>query len=206
MYNVIELMDERAFSLPQELKYRPSVSSHQDEGVQLLSSISSVPSVALRVVWPWTLIENIVSELLQNSNFEGFRTSIPPSSGYVIDTNNNMNRIRKDCDPMAFSFWLAAKMPMSEDDRLDLLELRCTVERLIFIRQLIRSQEKFKYIKCAHCYANIGQVSDIFTFNGADGTNGAYVNKHGIIHQTWTLRETCENSIFITGDSEVQDR
>ena len=88
---------------------------------------------------------------------------------------------------------------------MDLLEKTCTVERLLFIRKLVRSQDKVQYLRCAYCNAKVGRVSDIFTVDGADGANGAYVNPHGVIHQTWTVRQVCDNSVFTVGDAEIQD-
>jgi hypothetical protein len=201
LYNVLEIEDKDSFTLPQEIQYRPFVNKQ----VQLMSSISSVPFVAFKVLWPRTLVDNIVSELLENKAYDGFR-NLPSSSGYIVDKNDVHNKQRvTNGNPTAFSFWLADKLPMSEEDRMDLLEKTCTVERLLFIRKLVRSQDKVQYLRCAYCNAKVGRVSDIFTVDGADGANGAYVNPHGVIHQTWTVRQVCDNSVFTVGDAEIQD-
>lgn len=49
--------------------------------------------------------------------------------------------------------------------------------------------------------------SDIFTVGGMNkGTCGAYVNEHGVIHQTTTLRTASRSNIFLQGHSETKDR
>jgi len=37
------------------------------------------------------------------------------------------------------------------------------------------------------------------------GTCGAYVNEHGVIHQTTTLRTASRSNIFLQGHSETKD-
>jgi len=206
MYGVTEIMDDDEFTIPQEIQYRPHYV--RKDACQLLSDLTSISSVALKAVWPWTIIDMIVNEILHNDVFEGFR-NIPSTSGYIVakdEINHTYAKYRsKNANAMAFSFWLANTLPMSEDDRVDLLEKTCTVERLLCIRNYIRSQDKVQYLRCVHCNAKIGRVTDIFTLDGTDGANGAYVNPHGIIHQTWSVRQVCENSVFTVGEAEIQD-
>jgi cereblon len=171
------------------------------EGLRLLSKISSVPSLAFQALWPWTLVEEIIKALYQNPALEGLRNS-QTSSGYP----QNFILRPTHLDMVDFSFWLAAEIPMGEKERLELLQKSCTVERLLFIRNILQSTEPVAFVRCVHCNSNIARVSDIFTVDRAHGTNGAYVNPHGIIHQTWTVRQVCEDSTLITGSPETKDR
>jgi Yippee zinc-binding/DNA-binding /Mis18, centromere assembly len=45
----------------------------------------------------------------------------------------------------------------------------------------------------------------MFTLEGAEGTTGHYVNEHGVIHQTITLREVNEGSVHFDSEAHVQD-
>ena len=78
-------------------------------------------------------------------------------------------------NPMAFSFWMAANMPLSEHDRLELLEMHCTIQRLQFILdKLVNQKQLAKHIRCKRCGLDMAKASDVFTVGGAEGTTGAY--------------------------------
>jgi hypothetical protein len=45
----------------------------------------------------------------------------------------------------------------------------------------------------------------MFTVSGADGTTGNYVNEHGILHQTVTLRRINEHDVEYQGEAHIRD-
>jgi len=52
-------------------------------------------------------------------------------------------------------------------------------------------------LACCHCAGTIAHRSDIFSVPGADGTVGAYVNPHGVVHQTITIKQLASRSCYI---------
>ena len=126
------------------------------------------------------------------------------------------------------SFWLSSNLPLSNDEKLDVLESECEVGRLTLILKSIR--KRTQYICCDQCRSNIAQVSKVFTVGYAEGTSGAYgmylcinlfialqrtcnlcilvfkVNEHGVVHQTTTLQSTLDDAIVCLGDAETRDR
>jgi cereblon len=53
------------------------------------------------------------------------------------------------------------------------------------------------YLCCRHCRSPISQKLHIVTVPGADGTVGAYVNPHGVVHQTVTVRELVNDDCIL---------
>jgi hypothetical protein len=81
---------------------------------------------------------------------------------------------RSLCDPVSFSFWVAANLPLSEMNKLDILEMN-VIERLRYLLEnLINQRNVVKYIKCKRCGSKIAKMSELFTVAGAEGTSGAY--------------------------------
>ena len=45
----------------------------------------------------------------------------------------------------------------------------------------------------------------MFTVGGAEGTTGAYVNEHGVVHQTITIRHLNDDDVRFTNGPQTQD-
>mmetsp|Transcript_3330 Transcript_3330/g.3836 ORF Transcript_3330/g.3836 Transcript_3330/m.3836 type:complete len:334 (-) Transcript_3330:189-1190(-) len=202
--------------------------------IQHLSRVTCIPVVAYHKIWPWRLAEDIVKEIQSNDTFNGLWKSLPLSSGRCkiitsIDnfnndgnededqniqsrqrqTNDNETQYaidRSHFDPISFSFWIAANLPLSETHKLDLLEMNNVVERLRFIlASLVKQREISGDIRCKQCGSTIAKMNDLFTVGGAEGTTGAYVNEHGVIHQTISIRNLVKGSIMCIGGEETRD-
>mmetsp|Transcript_19093 Transcript_19093/g.27604 ORF Transcript_19093/g.27604 Transcript_19093/m.27604 type:complete len:783 (+) Transcript_19093:131-2479(+) len=123
--------------------------------------------------------------------------------------SNNNNHNTKHINPTSFSYWMASNLPLfSDNDKLELLETNSTIHRLQFILEKMKmekQQQQRKMLYCKHCGVDISRVGNMFTVGGAEGTTGAYVNEHGIIHQTITLREVNMDNIFCIGLPETRD-
>ena len=175
-----------------------------------LAQCTPLPSYAYKMVWPWRLVQKICSELSEIPAWEGLRSSLPPSAGVVqedetVDASNG-RFLSSMADPLAFSFWMASNMPLPAYDRLDLLEMDCTVQRLRYILSKVAQQRQLdKPIRCKQCGEPISTISDMFSVGGAEGTTGAYVNEYGIVHQTITVRKCSSSSVFCVGDRETRD-
>jgi len=110
------------------------------------------------------------------------------------------------CDPPVFSHWLSANLPLPDLDRIDLLETRCPVQRLRFLLgKIVRQRSVDRPVRCKRCGAEVSSVGRMFTVGGAEGTTGAYVNAHGVVHQTITVRSVQREAVLCFGEPEVRD-
>jgi hypothetical protein len=92
---------------------------------------------------------------------------------------------------MAFSYYLAANMPFTQNQRLEFLRMPSTLERLLALRKKVLElveERQTQYMGCTHCGMPLGLVRDVFSFDGAEGATSNYVNDYGYIHQVTTLR------------------
>lgn len=176
--------------------------------VEQLSRCAPLPAFAYNVTWPWRLVQQICTELSEIPAWEGLRNSLPISSGIVNSADNDSATVFQSnmSDPLAFSFWMAANLPLPAYDRLDLLEMDCLVQRLRYIFSKVAQQRQLeKPIRCKQCSETISSISSMFTVGGAEGTTGAYVNEYGIVHQTITVRRCSSRSVFFVGSRETRD-
>ena len=216
LYNVEHLYDENV-RLPASLSQRNVAISQTGSGrhdfipdLNKLTSVTGLPIFSYLTAWPVKLVLDIVEEIFNNDAFRGLQKSIPSSSGLFEKENGNTvyesdKAISKNqIDPQHFSFWLSSNLPLSEYDKLELLEMNHVADRLKFILDYMKKQRKIvHYLKCKQCGAQIAQTTDIFTLDGAEGTTGAYVNEYGVIHQTITLRNIGNTRCI--GGSETKD-
>lgn len=153
-----------------------------------ISTRSILPIQALQIIWPQKLVKDIVREIYRNTAYAGVRKILP-------DT-------REQYDGM-FSFWLSSNIPLSNDEKLDILEASSDVERLKLLSRMIKRRNV--YIRCKQCMSHIAPVSEIFSLHSSEGISGAYVNEHGVVHQTTTLNNIIDGSIVCLGSAETRD-
>jgi len=176
-------------------------STYHSRTIHYMSKVSHIAGLGYRKVWPWKLIDDIIKEIETNSSLRGLWNTLPLSSGRcpnIInkschDNSENERQMYQDndvndamqtkklksttkgyVDPVSFSFWLAANLPLSLMNKLDLLEMN-HVERLRYVLdRMIKQRNIISYIKCKHCGSKLAKVNDLFTVHGAEGTSGAY--------------------------------
>lgn len=188
-YRVQELCDEELPLPPVTRPMNPTAGRHQ-QIINHLAAVSPIPKFVFSRMWPWKLVEEIQSRLDRVQSLQGL--------------NKQVENMKKE--PTAFSFWISANMPLKESEKLHLLKVDSTVERLRYIHEKVLELEKREtFVCCKMCRSQLSAVSNMFTIGGAEGTTGAYVNEHGIIHQTITLREVDEEKLWYTGRPEVRD-
>lgn len=184
-YRVEEMWDEE-LPLP-PIVPKGSVSDHHDRIIDKLASVSMIPKFILERMWPWKVASEIRDILVR------------------VPGLNELNNIGTK-DPTPFSFWIAANMPLKESEKLHLLELESTLERLKCLKiKLVALEQKQAFVCCKLCRSKISATCNLFTVGGADGTTGAYVNEYGVIHQTVTVREVEEQKLVCTGSAETKD-
>ena len=182
-----------------------------------LSIVSPYPHYILRKMWPWKIIANIcryiesvapkfLSEILLSSR-NGNETcikkgSIPTGSS----EKNTLDMLIRSMDPTAFSYWMATNLPFQYEDKIHLLEIFSTIERLHFIYDKLQNEQLYAaMIHCIQCKSPLAFTYDMFTVDGADGTTGNYVNEYGHVHQTITLRSIDEDGVWYQGQPQSKD-
>jgi ATP-dependent protease La (LON) substrate-binding domain/Yippee zinc-binding/DNA-binding /Mis18, centromere assembly len=171
--------------------------SRDDAIMASLSRMTPIPTHCYRMVWPWRLVQQIqlVLERIPNTS------SLLPQSCTL--------------EPMEFSFHLASNLALSQRDKLHVLQLHDTVQRLQFLltKVLQQQQQNQTYLCCNQCQQALAHANDMFTVYGSEGTSGAHVNAHGVIHQTMTVRDLCHPvatiwysaTLWCSGTSETVD-
>ncbi|KAL3815421.1 hypothetical protein ACHAXA_009166 [Cyclostephanos tholiformis] len=148
---------------------------HEDglnNAIRNLAFRSSTPAIAYHAIWPWKLCQKICN-LIQEEQFKGLRVILPSAAGLRCEENGHMIEANaaetstassiQVLDPSAFSNWISSNMPLSQDDRLDLLDMTCTVQQLRFIIQkLDDKRQESMILRCKHCGATISQMKHIF--------------------------------------------
>ena len=182
----VELLCDEELPLP-PIVPQGSVSNHHNRIIDKLASVSMIPKFILERMWPWKVASEI-REILAR---------VPGLNG-LSDIGSKT--------PTSYSFWIAANMPVKESEKLHLLELESTLERLKSLKiKLVALEQKQAFVCCKLCRTKISATSNLFTVGGADGTTGAYVNEYGVIHQTVTVREVEEQKLVCTGSAETKD-
>lgn len=102
-------------------------------------------------------------------------------------------------DATEFSFYVIARLPLSNDLKLRLIRLRCPVQRL---RCLYGILSKWTTLNCSNCSRLVAHRKDVFSMS-ASGPMAAYVNPGGVVHETLTLHKA--HSLFLSGHSSDQD-
>ncbi|GMI39737.1 hypothetical protein TeGR_g10885, partial [Tetraparma gracilis] len=93
-------------------------------------------------------------------------------------------------DPVFLSFWLCANVPLGTRARRTLLTTRHATDRVALLQKSVASLLKKRELRlcCRRCAMPVCEKRDVFTVPGADGVCSAYVNPHGAVHQTVTVR------------------
>lgn len=109
----------------------------------------------------------------------------PPTSTTSSSTSTSTSFSSSTADPVSYSFWLAANLPLDDKVRQELLEIHCAADRL---RREMEIMKTYDTICCRRCGREIGGSKDVFCMS-LEGPVSAYVNPSGFVHQTITLRK-----------------
>jgi hypothetical protein len=174
-----------------------------------LAQRASLPAAAYQAVWPWRVAQKICNLIQQTDQFQGIK-EILPSAGGLVELNDAFPGATTSAqfrvvDPSAFADWLSSNLPLSQNERLDLLEMDCRASQLKYLLKNVE-KERETILRCKCCAAPLSSMRHVFTVKGAEGTTGHYVNEHGIVHQTVTLREVDPKvSVVCVGRQETKD-
>ena len=166
---LVQELDDHVTPLPPVMKH-PFVATsgmkRESRVIRSLSEISAIPEFVCRNNLPWSLVSKIRESMAQSQAYAG-----------VLETLTGDD----ETDPNQLSFWMAANLPLTETEKLRLLEMPNAVERLRFVyRKVLREERSEPLIHCKICSFPISRAVHMFTVGGAEGTSGAYVNKYGL--------------------------
>lgn len=102
-------------------------------------------------------------------------------------------------NPLGFSYYLASNLPLCDKDRLSLLCSENTIYRLRLVIAHLQQQGVESQLGCSTCRGPLAWKRDVLTVQGAEGVVGAYVNPHGHVHQTVTVRQLVSGAL-VRGD------
>ncbi|KAG6739421.1 hypothetical protein POTOM_057017 [Populus tomentosa] len=100
--------------------------------------------------------------------------------------------------PDLLSFYIASKIPVSEETRQELLEIDGISYRL---RREIDLLETFDLVRCKTCKVVIARRSDMLVMS-SEGPLGAYVNPLGYVHEVMTLQKA--NGLALIGRATAE--
>lgn len=126
----------------------------------------------------------------------------------IVAISNQNSRSSRLPAATGFSFWIANNVPLKESERLNLLEIHSTLERLRIVWEEIQKLvERPSVICCSDCESVLSFTNDVFTVGGAEGSTSTYVNGGGYIHQITTLRSLVdENKVVFEGYPSTENR
>lgn len=180
--------------------------SHHESLIRQLSMVTPIPYIAYKQVWPWRLVGQIVDSIQTRSqNAEQSAGSLLVSLAEMLRDKTTSSLIDH---PTNFSFWLASNMPLSVEEKMSLLKLPSTVERLQRLQEHLQKYHQegaVCTICCSSCRVPLSNVDHVFTVGGAEGTTANYVNEHGFIHQVVTLRQIDEQEVMCVGGASTEN-
>lgn len=127
------------------------------------------------------------------------------TDGTTTTEINSNNYLRAEIDPTGFSYFAAVNLPLSTQFKQKLLTCDRVIERLRLLLVYLRKTKR-KPLCCSQCGYVLSLRSSIFTVPGAEGMAGAYVNPHGIVHETITVSQLFPSaSVLLQGSASTQD-
>ena len=204
---------------PQSEDTEPGPACTYDDSIHMLSLRSAIPSTAYRSMWPWRICDEIIGLIYRADSLHGLRSILASAAGVRIadpveekdlmtkveDKEENGENLQV-LDPESFTNWLAQNLSFGLNERVDLLELTSSLDQLRSILAMIKKRLVESTLKCKHCGAAVSNICHLFSVGGSEGTTGAYVNCHGVVHQTATVKDIVRDSLLIVGSPSTQVR
>jgi hypothetical protein len=135
---------------------------------------------------------------------------------FANSTDNNF-------DALFFTFWISSNLPLNVDTRQKLLNARNILDRVEMIWDIMEidkllltnygakggangdselngmREKDNKALRCRSCNISVCVKGDIMSVPGAAGVCSAYVNPHGVVHQTLTVSHVNKNVVIEPG-------
>jgi hypothetical protein len=155
---------------------------HQDRIIWNLSMLTPVPYFVYQRVWPWKLMRKLIDTLEAHDGNANL-----PSLGEIDDSM---------LEPARFSFWMASNMPFTEEEKLNILKMRSTVERLRVLHdKVLEFAQRECYVCCKVCDTHFTNLTSIFVVGGAEGATSNYGTVHEKISSCYSFIHSCEQIV-----------
>lgn len=185
----VEVMSERLsmppswmLRMPGDFRY-PIVtqSNSHANAIWNLSLRSSLPVVVYQSIWPWRVAQKICNLIQQTEQYQGIKEILSSAGGIVelgdpFHGTSTSTQTFRVVDPSAFADWLSSNLPLSQNERLDLLEMGCRASQLKYLLKKIE-KDRETVLRCKYCAVALSPMRHVFTVKGAEGTTGHYVNE-----------------------------
>jgi len=113
--------------------------------------------------------------------------------------NNNIDLNTLPTDPTSFSHWITSNLPLTNNMKIELLEINATPLRLR--RQIEIINQCATGLSCDKCSTIVADKNDLFSLSKR-GPMDAYVNPQGHVHETVTFYKA--QNISLHGRSSTE--
>ena len=156
----------------------PRVARH-DQLLWNLSMMTPVPYCAYKATWPWKMVDSIVAVLETHEgrdNLPSLRdVFVSGKSNNLSDESTSKELSSQALEPTKFSYTMSYNMPFSDEEKLELLQMDSTVERLrVVYDKVMEYAERECYVFCKGCDTKLAGVTSVFTVGGAEGATSNY--------------------------------
>lgn len=149
-------------------RLQPHKAQYHDQFAWNLSLITPIPHFVYERQWPWRIVDELIALLQEESPIQQSNKNLPSLGNTSQDIQQS---------PTRFSFWMASNMPFTQEERLKLLRIHSTLQRLMLIREKVidlMREKQVSYLACSRCDLLLSTVTNVFHFQGAEGTTSNY--------------------------------
>ncbi|XP_054164156.1 protein cereblon-like [Oppia nitens] len=139
------------------------------------------PTLAMCSRWPKWVYELYDANLLMDK-----------IKVYLKNWSFNGGQSQAPLKPCEFSYWIAANLPLDDQQRCQLLNIDSSIQRLRFELSLL---QKYSYLCCSECKTKICEKDDVIVMS-SNGPQGTYVNSHGAVHEMMTVSKASNLSLY----------
>jgi hypothetical protein len=165
---------------PGDFRYPLVTQTSHANAIWYLAQRSSIPAPAYQSVWPWRVAQKICNLIQDTDQYKGIKQILPTAGGLVelkdLLPGATTSILFRVVDPSAFADWLSSNLPLSQNERLDLLEMESRSSQLKYLLKKVE-KDRETILRCKCCAAPLSSLRHVFTVKGAAGTTGNYVNE-----------------------------
>ena len=123
-----------------------------------------------------------------------------------VDDDVGTDPVAVPRDPVALSYWVAARLPIPTRVRARLLGANDAVDRLRLELKLVSSRrvriDRDAEVRCRACELLLTSLGGLVAMS-REGASGMYVNPHGIVHDMITVEGVLDGRVRLEGEPET---
>lgn len=139
---------------------------------KLLPASTGIPYFIYLQYEPNTLQKRILDYL---KDWSAWRQKVESGQGHSL--------LSLPLSPRDFSYWVAANLPLEDEDRLICLTLKSSIKRLRILLNILQSMNS---ICCKECKQLFCSKQDIFSMSQS-GPQNTFINPGGYVHEALTV-------------------